>query len=362
MKTDFYFYSPVKVHVEVEPIKVISKFLRDIESVGVISGKKSIVKTGFKDFLINSFKDKDIFFFDEVEENPSINTIIKGGRFLRENRCKAVISFGGGSAIDAGKACAIFAENNIPFYELLASERYNLPLPVLAIPTTCGTGSEVNQYSIITDIEKRDKINFSKSDSFPKDALLFSEYLKSLDEKILIATVFDAFTHAFEGFIATSSNPFTDTLAMEVMKIIIKNLQNYIDGKFLNLPELHYASSVAGIVIGHTGTTLLHALGYYLTNHHKIHHGEANALLLPSFLTLCRKQNLEKLNLVDRIMKDFRLEIEDAVKSIFNNRLVDILSHDEFENMVDYALNKPNVLKTPFTVNRDYILDSLTLS
>lgn len=361
MKPDFYFHSPVKVHVEVEPLKVISKFLTGVESVGVVSGKKSIIKTGFKDFLKTSFMDKRIYFFDEVEENPSINTIIKGGRFLRDNRCEAVICFGGGSAIDAGKASAIFAENNLPFYELLASEKYNRALPVLAIPTTCGTGSEVNHYSIITDIEKHDKINFSKPDNFPKEALLFSEYLKSLEEKILIATVFDAFTHAFEGFIATSSNPFTDTLAIEVMKIIIKNLKNYFDGKILSLPELHYASSLAGIVIGHTGTTLLHALGYYLTNHHKIHHGEANALILPTFLNLCRKHNIEKVELVDRIMKDCGLDVKEAVKSIFNVSLTDILNHSELENMVNYALKKPNVLKTPFIVKSDYLLDNLAL-
>jgi len=275
---------------------VIFDFLADRVRVGVVSGPNAIVKTGFKDFLLKRFVDKEIFFFDEVEENPSINTVIKGGKFLKEHHCEAVIAFGGGSAIDASKACALFAENNVSFYELLTTVRYNLPLPILAIPTTCGTGSEVNHYSIVTDIEKKDKVNLNKKDSFPKEALLWSDFLKSLNEETMLATAFDAFTHAFEGYISLSSNPFTDIIAIESMKIIMKNIKNFLDGKKPDLKELLYASSLAGIVILHTGTTLLHALGYYLTNVHNVHHGKANALLLPSFMEMCRKKGYSRWN------------------------------------------------------------------
>ncbi|MEF3255796.1 MAG: iron-containing alcohol dehydrogenase [Deferribacterales bacterium] len=359
MLTNFYIYSPVKLYVEVDPKEVLLNFFKSKNCIGVISGKNAVLKTGFKEFLLTEFRDKDLYFFDEVEENPSINNVIKAGRFLRDNRCEAVVAFGGGSAIDAGKAAAVFAENNLPFYELLSKEDYNKPIPLLAIPTTCGTGSEMNNYSIITDIEKADKVNFNKPDSYPEVALLWSDYLKTLDERIIIATAFDAFTHAFEGYISIASNPFTDILAIEAMEIIVRNIKEVIDKATLDLKELLFASSLAGIVIAHTGTTLLHALGYYLTNHYKIHHGEANAILLPSFIDICKGKGVGKVTKIEEIFKKNRFNVSQAVKEIFHVKIYDIIDKNNAVKMIDYALNKPNSKKTPFIARQDYILNNL---
>lgn len=359
MSDSFHFFSPVKVFVERDPFEVISDFLSKSSKIGVISGKVAIVKTGFRDFLQSKFSDKEFFFFDEIGENPTINEVIKGGRFLRDHKVEKVIAFGGGSALDAGKACAIFATNNKPFYELLAANEYEKPLPLLAIPTTCGTGSEVNHYSIITDVEKVDKINFNKVDTFPKYALLWSEYLKTLDRSLLLWTVFDAFSHALEGYLSKRSNPFSDIIAVETMRLILKNLKEYSNSGKFNLKELQFASSLAGVVILHTGTTLLHALGYYLTNVHKVQHGLANTVLMNQYIKMCEDAGVDKIKTLRGIEREIGFSLEDSIADILGSDVETILSSVDLHKMVDYALTKPNTASTPFAVTIDYILKHL---
>lgn len=359
MLDSFHFFSPVKVFVEKDPFEVISDFLGNSLKVGVISGKVAIVKTGFRDFLSSKFSDREIFFFDEIGENPTINEVIKGGRFLRDNRVEKVIAFGGGSALDAGKACAIFATNNKSFYELLADNEYEKPLPLLAISTTCGTGSEVNHYSIITDLEKVDKINFNKPDTFPKYALLCSEYLKTLDSSLLLWTVYDAFSHALEGYLSKRSNLFSDIIAIESMRLILRNIKEFLDKGKLNLKELHFAASLAGVVILHTGTTLLHALGYYLTNNYRVQHGLANAVLMTQYIKMCDDGGVEKLEMLRKIEKEIGISIIDSIHEILGDEVERILSSVDIYKMVDYALTKSNTASTPFAVTKDYIVKHL---
>ncbi|ADR19274.1 iron-containing alcohol dehydrogenase family protein [Calditerrivibrio nitroreducens] len=356
MSESFFFHSPVKVFVEKDPYEVLSDFLSDSCRIGVVSGKVAILKTGFKEFLLKSFPDKEFFFYDDISENPRINEVIKGGRFLRDSKVEKIIAFGGGSALDAGKACAIFATNNRPFYDLMADNNYERPIPLLAVPTTCGTGSEMNHYCIITDLEKVDKVNFNKPDLFPKYAMLWSEYLKSLDETLLLWTVYDAFSHAMEGYLSKRSNRFSDILAMESMRIILDNLKSYSNSKRMDLSKLQFASALSGAVILHTGTTILHALGYYLTNVHGIQHGLANALLIPRYLMMCEGKGVEKIDVIRNIEKELHFSIVDSIKDVLGDRVIKLLSGVDTEKMVDYALNKPNSLSTPFVVTKDYIL------
>lgn len=152
------------------------------------------------------------------------------------------------------------------------------------MPTTCGTGSEMNNYAIITDTEKVDKVNFSKENTFPKYAVIDPVFLKKLPAKIIYATAFDALTHALEGFLSQRANPFSDSMAITSMEIIMATFAEGADtSKDETLLNFLYGSSLAGITILHTGTTLLHALGYWLTNEKKIHHGTANSILSALF-------------------------------------------------------------------------------
>lgn len=358
----FSFHSPVQAFFGFNAIDNLHKLLAPYKVVCVVSGEKSLEATGFKKYLDEYFRNKEIHYFNRIEENPSINTILKGGKFARECKADVVIGFGGGSPLDASKAIAAFATNNKGFYELMNVEKLEKePLPVICIPSTCGTGSEMNNYSIVTDTEKVDKLNFAKPNTFPKYAVIDPVFLRSLDRKIVYATAFDAFTHCMEGFVSTRSNPFSDSHAVTGMEIILSTFAAGADtNKDETLLNFLYGSTLGGIVILHTATTLMHALGYWLTNEKKIHHGTANAILLPYYLEMLRLKGVEKYALIEALMGKYefdivfwqgRMECDLSIK--------DILTEEEIEAMVDYALTKKNTEWTPFEVTRDFVIEIL---
>lgn len=358
----FNFHSPVHAYFGFNAIDNLQQLLKPYGVVCVVSGYNSIDASGFKAYLEEYFRNKEIHYFNKIEENPSINTILKGGKFVRECRAEVVIGFGGGSPLDASKAIAAFATNNKGFYELLNAEKLeNDPLPVIAVPSTCGTGSEMNNYSIITDTEKLDKLNFAKPNTFPKYAVIDPVFLRSLDRKIIYATAFDAFSHCLEGFVSTRSNPFSDSHAVTGMEIILSTFASGADtNKDETLLNFLYGSTLGGIVILHTATTLMHALGYWLTNEKKIHHGTANAILLPYYLEMLRLKSVDKYMLIEALMAKYQFDI-----SFWQNRMDcdvsirDILSAEETEAMVDYALTKKNTEWTPFEVEKNFIMEIL---
>jgi len=351
MEEGFSFHSPVKAHFGFKSLGILTELLKDYDKITVVSGIKSVRRSGFLEFMEKNFTDKSVTWFDQIEENPSINTIIKGGKFARKAGAQVIVAIGGGSPLDAGKAIAAFATNMGGFYETLAEDKLtNEPLPLITIPTTCGTGSEMNNYSIITDVEKRDKINFSKENTFAKHAILDPSLLKSLPENILLATVFDAFTHAMEGFVSKKSNPFSDGLAVNSMEIILSTLATKETNSETALQMYLYASSIAGVVILHTGTTLLHALGYYLTNHKKIHHGTANAILMPYYLQMLVENNVEKAAVIGGLFQRHNLDLNFWLERMNAPALNSVLTDKEIAEMVDYAVGKNNTPLTPFDV------------
>ena len=174
----FHFHSPVKAHFGAGSRNLVTTLLRKYDRIGIVSGKTSLDATGMRSFLAEKLEHQELFFFCEVEPNPSITTVVRGGQFMRENDCQAVVAVGGGSALDAGKAIAALSTNKEDFHSLLELDSFPVqPLPIIAIPTTCGTGSEMNHYSIITDTDERDKLNFSADNTFPSHALLCSSQL-----------------------------------------------------------------------------------------------------------------------------------------------------------------------------------------
>jgi alcohol dehydrogenase class IV len=353
----FSFYAPVKTYFKYDKYEILNELTCDVKNIGVISGKTAIEKTGFKAFLKESFNDKNFFFFSEVEENPSINTIIKGAKFLKRNRCEIAIGFGGGSSLDATKAIACFVENSGGFYELFERKNLNPSLKSILIPTTCGTGSEANNYCIITDVEKRDKINFFKETTFGDYALLFPEYLKFLSDETLISTIFDAFTHAFEGYISLRSTPFSDDIAKVAMKNILSVLKSYEDSGSLDYDLALYSSTLAGFVILHTGTTFLHAMGYYLTNVKNIHHGKANALLLPKYIKMLKDANVKKCEDVLSLLDKLNFDMVDFIEKFYKDtKIKEILCEEEIPKFITYSIGKKNTEYTPINANYENIV------
>ncbi len=224
--------------------------------------------------------------FDGVRANPDAEQVCAGAEMARREGCDFVVGIGGGSPLDAAKAIAWAAAEGVPrerFFRRLP-EPGDAALPIVAVPLTCGTGSEVTPYAIITDHGARSKVNVSGPCLFPRVALLDARYLESLPQAVVADTALDALSHAIEGAYSPRATRFAEALALEAVRLIMPELVRLAHGGFVNLGQLQYAAAVAGMVIAQTGTGLVHAMGYPLTYHKGLPHGRANGVLLAGYL------------------------------------------------------------------------------
>ncbi len=277
------------------PTKIIFKLgvLSELPTLKIQMGKKPFIVTGKYSSKINGALEKvmEVFpnaeVFDDVEENPSIETCDRAGQLCRDSQCDWVIGIGGGSPLDVSKVVAGLATNGGKCEQYFGRDLFfKTPLPILAIPTTAGTGSEVTPYAVITNPQNNTKQTVADTKIFPKIALLDPRLTITLPHQTTLSTGLDALSQSMEGLVSKKATPISDCLATESCKLIFKWLPEVllqpenIEGRYWLL----YASLLSGIVIAQTGTTLVHALGYYYTLNYKVPHGVANALfLIPMF-------------------------------------------------------------------------------
>lgn len=314
----------------------------------IVTGKNSAKKSGALDQVIEALTTASISYkiFDEVEPNPSIACVCKGGELAKNFGANFVIGIGGGSPMDAAKAIALVAQNG--WSEDLFRQSYkNRPLPIVAVPTTAGTGSEVTQYSIVTDSVNQTKRSIATPDIFPTYSFLDGQFMEKLSAVNTINTAIDAFSHAAEGYLAGRANRLSDTLAEESMNI----LGQYLFGlkeKELTLEDrdqLLYASMLAGMVIAQTGTTIVHGMGYSLTYFRHIDHGRANGLLFSSFLRFSMSENAKKVQKIIELLgaKDLN-DFTSKMNHLLGEK--EVFTREELEDFSARAIKTGNVNNT----------------
>lgn len=286
----FKYHAPTEIRFGAGLLDELGKHIRGSRRVCVVTGRRSAEASGLKErietLLHGSGVEKVIF--GAASPNPPCTEVDEIAARARRARCELVIGVGGGSAMDAAKGVAVGATNAAPVAELVGTTWANRALPLLMIPTTAGTGSEVNQYAILTDQGLAaagvagDKVNLSGPDTYPALALLDPELTLGLPVEYTVDTGVDAFCHAVEGHISRRATPLSDALALEAITRVRHALP-----KVVSKPddveargEMLYAACVAGLVIAQAGTTIVHALGYHLTLRHGVSHGRANASLI----------------------------------------------------------------------------------
>lgn len=246
----------------------------------IVTGRHSAKASGALDDITNALEkyERAYAVFNEVEENPSVETIVRGSTFGRQEECDFVIGIGGGSPLDASKAIAFLMHRpEIDAKDLYDSSLPAEALPVIAVPTTCGTGSEVTGVSVLTVHEKKTKISIPHK-IFPDLALVDGKYLVSAGRGMLVNTAVDAFAHMAESYMSVKADDYSKAAVAAGMQIWGKS-KDILLGK--RSPEAEdyanmlRASTFAGIAIAQTGTSLPHALSYILTYDLKIPHGKA---------------------------------------------------------------------------------------
>jgi alcohol dehydrogenase class IV len=222
--------------------------------------------------------------FYRVEENPSIECVEEGRKICAENQCDLVIGIGGGSAMDAAKGIALLAPQSIGLKEVLNGATAQPGLPIICIPTTSGTGSEVTPYGVFTDVENNNKCGYAHDAIFPIVAVIDPELTYSMPEKLIVDTGLDVITHALESYLCTVATPASDALSLECLRMAVPQLLEARRKNTQAMDAMSYAAMLGGLAITLSGTVLLHIMAYPLTMFHHIPHGRANAVMLPAFL------------------------------------------------------------------------------
>lgn len=251
----------------------------------IVSGKTSSRASGALDAVCASLKSAGIAvtLFCEVESDPSVHTVTVGATLARDSGADIVIALGGGSPLDAAKAISVMATHsgNIVDYEKTALTRKGIP--VIAIPTTAGTGSEVTKFVVITDTDRKVKMLISSPFLIPRVALLDPQLTLSIPPAFTAGPGMDALTHAIEAFQSSLAAPTTDVFALSAIRLIGGNLvkatlngANVEARTAMLLGQMH-----AGLAFGNASVALVHAMSRPLGAHFGIPHGQANAILLP---------------------------------------------------------------------------------
>ena len=250
-----------------------------------------LVQCGVAEKIENVLKDGGISYEidDEVKPNPTIANVHTGLDKLKVSGADFIIAVGGGSVIDTAKAIAVIA-NNPDNYDVVSLEGVdkskNPPMPIIAVPTTAGTGSETTMDYVITNTEQKRKMACMDSMVVPVVAILDTDIMASLPLKMTAATAMDALTHAVESYLSKGAFDFSEMLSLKAVSLISANFLKVI--KNLNDLEarkaLAMAQYMAGMSFTNVGLGIVHSMAHPLSAFYDVPHGVANALILPYVL------------------------------------------------------------------------------
>ena len=329
-----------------------SKALEEAKPYLKKCGKKALIVTGkhvvLSDMMAELKKALEeigiaYFVFDGITGEPTNVMIDEGIAAYKENGCDFCIGIGGGSPLDSAKAIAamITNEGKIADYNGKVIEK---PIPpVVAIPTTAGTGSEATQFTVITDVEKDIKMLLKGGYLVPKIAIVDPAYTYSAPKSIKAATGMDALTHAIEAYTSRKALPVTDTLAVSAVKRIMKYLPAaYKDGSDEKARyEMSVASYEAGICINNSTVTLVHGMSRPIGALFYVAHGISNAMLLTKCLAFALDGAYEKFANLGREIGAATAEDDDKTASEkFIEALNEICKICEIPTLLEYGIPK----------------------
>ncbi len=252
----------------------------------IVSGPH-LKKTGLVNLIASKLKDAGIESesFTETEGNPSTDTVEKAAAKFKESGADMIVAFGGGSPLDVAKAVAVLGKygGKITDYEGVGKVPGPV-VPMLAIPTTAGTGSEVTSFSVITDHSRDYKLTVGSTYLLPEAVILDPSLIATVPEKTAAYCGVDALVHALESYISLASSPFSDMCALQALELIGKNIRAYVADRRNSCAAegMLLGSLFAGIAFSHARLGDVHAMSHPVSAFFDVPHGLANAVLLPT--------------------------------------------------------------------------------
>ena len=337
-----------------------------LDELKTLSGKKAMVvvgggsmkRFGFLDKVVENLHEAgmETQLFEGVEPDPSVETVLKGAKAMREFEPDWIVAMGGGSPIDAAKAMWAFYEYPDTKFEDLITP-FGFPTlrqkaKFLAIPSTSGTATEVTAFSVITDYSTGVKYPLADFNITPDVAIVDPDLAETMPQKLTAHTGMDALTHAIEAYVSTLHSPFTDPLALKAIHMVMDYLEDSYNGDMAAREQMHYAQCLAGMAFSNALLGIVHSMAHktgaaFSTGH--IPHGCANAIYLPYVIQYNAKDDAAKARYADIARS---IGLTGATDDELTTALCDKI------DACNVALNIPKTLKE-FGVNEAEFLEKL---
>lgn len=345
-------------------------------------GKKAFIisgphlnKMGIVQSCVDALKAKGIesSVFTETEGNPSVETVDKASAAYKESGADFIVALGGGSPMDVAKAVGVVARYGGSITEYEGADK--VPgdiIPLIAVPTTAGTGSEVTAFSVITDHSRNYKLTVFSYKLIPSYAILDAELLTTAPASVAAACGIDAMVHALEAYISTAASPFSDAMAEKALELIGANIRCYAAnrGDIEAAENMLVGSLFAGIAFSWARLGDVHAISHPVSAYFNVPHGVANAILLPTIVEYNMLADKGKyLNIYNYIA-----ELPAAPEEFTADMLVDELlnlnealgipagleeagvTKDKFDAMADDAMKSGNIAVNPRSTTKKDVL------
>lgn len=361
-----WFYSqPVDIVFGNGKIKDLYTILKDMKlKNGLLVADPIFAQNGLASKVIEYSKGLLAESFSDITPNPEVTSVDKCAELIREKKLEFVLALGGGSSLDCAKAAASVAKTNdsIVLYHSEGKKLGKESLPLIAVPTTAGTGSEVTPVAVLSDPAKGIKAPLVSNNFYPKLAVIDPELTLTVPKKVTASTGVDVLSHALEGFWSINHQPICDAMALHAAELVFKYLPRaYKDGSDLEAREkMAEASLIAGLAFGLPKTTGSHACSFPLTSVYHIPHGEACAFTLDAFVKINGSKS-ERINTfaVKLGFKDYnemaekilQMKKEMGLRTTLEEAGIKLEDVDKLAELSQH----PNMLNNPVKMSKDDI-------
>lgn len=247
-----------------------------------------IEEAGWVQSLMDILRESKIdwVYYSNVTPNPRDFQIEQGAAFYLSNKADVIMAIGGGSALDTAKGIAILASNGGKIDDYEGANRVDKPLPpMIFITTTAGSGSDISQFCIITDVQRALKMSIITRTIVPNISIVDPLILRTKPRKLIVESAIDSLAHAVEAYISRIASPFTEMQSLKAIELIIQNLKTAVETKSLDsLEKLSIASTAASMAFSNAGLGAEHALAHSLGGHYDLRHGAVHAILLTAVM------------------------------------------------------------------------------
>lgn len=334
---------------------------------GLLICTNFLVRNGTAQNILNDSDSTIIKIFSDIEPNPTVQNVDECAQIIRDNDIQFLVALGGGSVLDVAKAAGsiCLTEDSISVYHGTQKQIPTAHLPLIAIPTTSGTGSEVTSVSVLTDKVSDKKAPIASVGFYPELALIDPELTYTLPPKLTAQTGIDVLSHALESYWSKGHQPICDVLATQACDLVFKYLLKAYNepNNVLAREKMSEASLLAGLAFSVTKTTSSHACSYPLTNIYKIPHGEACGLTLDYFARINATEddgrlNSLAINLGFENMEDMATyihELKDKL-GLLNDLKKFNLTDEQIDELARLS-EHPNLYNNPVEITNEMLLE-----